>query len=416
MLGMLRNSGGAAQGAAVVLAVALVVFAAFVGLDRGEAAVGSERMLWIPAAALVGFLAGTVGSLDIGLGYAAVVAVLGGYAIWGLMVWRPLDHPRRWVLVGAGLGVLGVLAVVAMITLDPPRIDVIVAGEAAAEALGRGENPYATVIVADSNPYAAPGSTFEGYFYPPLTMGAYSVSYWLFGDIRWANVFALAGFLLLLGRPWRRESGLAATVAAGGALAITLLPSLGTILRHGWTEPLALPLLAGAALNWRKRPIAAAIMLGVAVATKQYFLFLTPLLFLWCDEHRWRRVGIVGATMLPFVIADPQAFWDATIAPHLSREVRPDSLNAIVLGFDPPSWLPVVAATLLAVALGRRGGGGPEFALAGAAVLGVAFLLGYQAFVNYWTLIIALCVTAVVAAAADERVESQSAEPDPTLV
>ena len=53
----------------------------------------------------------------------------------------------------------------------------------------------------------------------------------------------------------------------------------------------------------------------------------------------------------------------------------------------------------VAIPLGRRAGGGSEFALATAAVLSVAFLFGFQAFANYWLLVVALCVLAAVAAA-----------------
>ena len=148
-----------------------------------------------------------------------------------------------------------------------------------------------------------------------------------------------------------------------------------------------------------------AVLLGLAVASKQYFILLAPVLLLWDDEDRWRRVWIVGAvtlaTMLPFAVADPQAFWDAAIAPAFGHDVRPDSLNLIAFGFSPPPWLAAVAATAVAVPLARRGGDGAEFGVAAAAVLGVAFLFGYQAFSNYWLLIFGLCVTTVVVVAMD---------------
>lgn len=155
-----------------------------------------------------------------------------------------------------------------------------------------------------------------------------------------------------------------------------------------------------------------AVLLGLAIATKQYFLLLVPMLLLWNDEFRWRRLAIVASvvtvTLLPFALLDPQAFWDATIAPHLSRVVRPDAFNIVAFGVAPPSWLAGASAVVVALLLGRRGGGGAAFAVASAATLGVAFFLGYQAFINYWLLITVLSVTALAVAGVEASVPART--------
>jgi hypothetical protein len=66
----------------------------------------------------------------------------------------------------------------------------------------------------------------------------------------------------------------------------------------------------------------------------------------------------------------------------------------------------VLSAVGVATLLGRRGGGGAAFATASAATLGVAFLLGYQAFTNYWALIATLALVALAAAGVEDSAGS----------
>lgn len=357
------------------------------------------------------FLYGVVSELAlVGAVSVVLVAVAGAVVVWLFVGARVAESGGKWLLTGLALLVVGVAATAALIQTEQPRIDVILINEAGADALASGENPYVTVVVPDANPFAEEGSRFIGYTYPPAALAAFSGSEWLTGDTRWINVLGIALFVLLVAGPWRNRGDDINRVFLAGALALAFLPQLAFLLTHGWTDPIALPLLAGAALTWSRRPVAAAVMLGLALATKQYFVLLAPLILVWNDEHRWKRTtivaAVVGITMLPAVIAGPQAFWEAVVAPAFETVPRPDSLNVIALGFEPPSWLASASGLLVAVTLGRRGGGAASFFGASAAVTGVAFLFGSQAFSNYWLLVLGLIVLSYVSDADGEPLPS----------
>jgi hypothetical protein len=194
----------------------------------------------------------------------------------------------------------------------------------------------------------------------------------------------------------RRQAG--ALVALG--LVFVVQPWLGTVIWFGWTDPLTLPLLLGAGLLWRRHPALSAMLLGLAFGTKQYFVLALPLLLAWSDVYRWKRTviasGIAALTMLPAVLLDPVAFWNATIALALTAPGRLDSSSLAGVGLDLPFWVVIVASVGVAVWMGRAGGGSSRFQLALAATLSVAFLIGFQAFMNYWYAVGALAVFSVV--------------------
>lgn len=223
---------------------------------------------------------------------------------------------------------------------------------------------------------------------------------WLTGDPRWASVIAVAAAVLLVAAPWLRVPRPQASVRLGAALLLAAGPAFGVVTYFAWVEPLALPFLVVAGRFWRSRPVVSAIALGLALATKQYFVLAPPLLLLRPDEFRWRRVAIVAgtvlATALPFLIWDPGALWDAVVALHLGSLPRPDSVNLVHLGIEVPRWLVVGVPIGLGVWFGRRGGEGYRFMLALAAVLGALFLLGVQAFQNYWYLVASMALIALV--------------------
>ena len=336
---------------------------------------------------------GTSGQVPSDQANAIIVCALAATALWWMRIIYPLEKAHLWIVAILGLALLAMIAVRSFIVIDPPMIDVILVNEAGAAAVADAENPYVSVEIPNTSPWAD-GATLDGYPYPPLALITYSASQWLLGDTRWVNMIALAVFVLLLVRPWAGQSPRAATYAAAAAIVAVILPSLTYLVRHGWTEPIAFPFLIGAALNWRKRPVLAAILLGLAIATKQYFVLLAPLVIFWNDEWRWRRTAIVGSvvflTVLPFLVLDARAFWAAAIESGLGYAMRPDSLNVIALGIEPARWVAPALAFGVAMMLGRRGGDASSFVLSSAAVLGVGFLFGSQAFPNYWWLVLTL--------------------------
>ncbi len=404
LVAAMQPEGSRVAGALVTAGVALILVSAFGGWPVAGLRRSHFGPVWIAALVGAGFLIPAAGGLaETGVHYSLSVAVFGGVALWLQWKQHPLTTSWQWVTLGLATTVLVVISIAVVIDLPAPAIDVLFANQAGADALAQGDNPYAVAQFTNTSPIVGEEATFTGYVYPPVALFLYSASDWLFGDTRWVNILAVAVFLALLLRPWAEKDEGTTVIAAAGVVGFALIPDLAFLLRHGWTEPIAFPFLAGSVLLWRRRPVAAALLLGLAVASKQYFVLLAPLLLLWNDEFRWRRVAIVGGvvvgTMAPFVALDPGAFWDAVIAPSFDAGIRPDSINLIPLGLEPPSWLAGVLAVAIAIPLGRRAGDGSEFALASAAVLSVAFLFGFQAFANYWLLVVALCVLAAVAAA-----------------
>ena len=398
----MRPTASVAGGLLVTIATCLIVLAALKVFP--ETSMMAADRFWLFAAAFsIWFVVASARMyLPSGAIYAAAVTVSAAIGILLVRVAYRLVEPRLWLSAAVALVVIGVVAIAVIVVRPSPRIDVILVNEAGAAAIADGQNPYTSVAVPSSSPFADEEDGFVGYVYPPAALVTYSASQWLLGDTRWVNVIALAFFVLLLLRPWSERAAPTAAYAAAASLAIVLLPSLGILLRYGWTEPIAFPFLIGAALNWRRRPLLAAVLLGLAFATKQYFILLAPLVIFWDDEWRWRRAAIVGgvvlATMLPFLVLDARALWDAAIAPALATDLRPDSLNVIALGIEPPSWIAIVLAVGLSVVLGRRGGDVVSFFLSSAAVLAIAFLFGLQSFSNYWWMVVGLELIAFVVA------------------
>jgi uncharacterized membrane protein len=166
-----------------------------------------------------------------------------------------------------------------------------------------------------------------------------------------------------------------------------------------WTEPLSIVLLLLTAVMWRKRPMWSAIALGLAIASKQYFLLLAPLLLLQKGEQRWKRflvsVGVAVSTILIGLIPDPNAYLNATISNLSEIGFRPDSQSLSGLfasyGFDfylpPVAWLALGLAFAVVVSPGAKSAA--DFVGRSGLILGLAFFFG-QAFVNYWFLVAAL--------------------------
>ena len=208
---------------------------------------------------------------------------------------------------------------------------------------------------------------------------------------------------MLIIRPWATMSRAQGAAAIAIALAMVVQPALGWFILQGWTDALALPFLLGCGLLWRRNPALAAVLLGLAFGTKQYFILAVPLLLAWNDDYRWRRfwitTGVATLSVLPALVVDAVAYWEATVAPSLANPpVRLDSAGLAGLGLEVPAVVVVSLSLAIAVWMGRAGGAQTRFLLALAAMLAAAFLFGFQAFISYWFFVGTLALLALGAA------------------
>lgn len=293
-----------------------------------------------------------------------------------------------------------------------PGVDVCLFQREAADALLRGENPYAMTFkdpYADSSRFYGPGVSKDGrlqfgFPYPPLTLLLITPAHAL-GDFRYAHLVAmtLAGALLALARPGP------VAFAAAGLLLFT--PRGFFVLEAGWTEPFAVLFLAATVFIACRSKGGVALPLGLLVATKQYLvlgLLAAPLLPARAapvasrSARWWVRVAIVAAVVtLPLALWDLPAFVHSTVLLQFRQPFRTDALSYLVplarlLGNPPPAWIGFVLAILTATWAMRRFGKTPAgFALAVALLFLVFFAFNKQAFCNYYHFVIgALCCAA----------------------
>lgn len=277
-------------------------------------------------------------------------------------------------------------------------IDVVELHYQAANVMSHGVSPYgAAVEVINGSPVAAPGSTIVGYPYPPVTAVLYAIPVWSFNEPRWTGLAAWLVFLAILAF---KAIGLRSVSTATAFLALAALPAWIFVMQAGWTEILTLGLLAAAIGLWEKHPLMSSILFGLAMATKQYFLVLLPLLVLH-PQLRGRRsmliLSTVAVTIIPLAIFDPAGAWHALVGFHATTPPRPDSANLVgllsYLGVTvtlPLAFvigLPLLVASLLA----RRGKGIDDLLISMAVVLSIFFMFSSQAFANYWFLLAGLC-------------------------
>lgn len=296
-------------------------------------------------------------------------------------------HSRFWQVAIGGFLILAVsVGAVLLIDANPdPGTDVIYGYQEAAATLKEGRNPYSDAVYVDSGPAYANKGNIVGYPYPPPTMLLYVAAEWVW-DGRLVNVVAMMVVLSLM--IWfgsaRSSAGL---LLLGTALTY---PMLGPVYVHGWTEPLQLALLLVAAVTFRRWIIGGLIM-GMAVASKQYMvLTLLPLLLL-PDPNRWRRLGVVVATGVvvtaPFFLWNPAAFWQATVAVQFERIQRLDTSSVAALGVVLPLLLVLGVVGFAALFLGSRIRGTHGLLLTQVFAVALYFALSPNTFRNYWFLV-----------------------------
>jgi hypothetical protein len=347
--------------------------------------------------------------------HAVVLALLGTYAI-------DLFHPspvrpilatcRRSLLVLLALG-LGAL----MLRLSPePLIDVFPLHQQTAQALLAGKSIYHPGVISVLDTFHG---TYEipAYTYLPLTAYLTTIAYALTHDIRWANLASqLVGVVLL----WVVAERCARGTAGGDRddrrapppavwadlVAATLLfhPRGLLVLEKAWVEPMAMPFLGGFVLAAvLRKPIVASVCLGLLCASKQHLVMYVPFLAL-VPGVGIRGIVIAGAvavaTLAPYLFP-PDELYRATFVAIATTPFRSDALALPAamwfLGITIPPWVGFVSA-LVPLAWLRRIPRDVGCLLVGEClVFGLFYVLGRQAFCNYYYL---LDVTALFAVAA----------------
>lgn len=202
-----------------------------------------------------------------------------------------------------------------------------------------GRNPYATAHGGDVLVEYPWGTTWRDHWettYPYLPALAFLQIPGL--DYRWTSLLAYG---LLLGALRERPGGF---LAFGNPLVMVLAAS-------GFNDFVALALLA-----WGLRGRGLAYR-ALAAASKQLVL---PLLLLDAALRRdWRpaafAIGIAALATLPFVLADPAAFWHSAVSQHAAKVPK--------LGKFLNYWLYPLFAVAVLVPDARRQRAGPADAL-----------------------------------------------------
>ena len=300
---------------------------------------------------------------------------------------RGAARPIALLLLAFGLGAW-------LLRASPaPAIDVWAVHQQGASALVHGRQVYAPGAISAPDTGALVRE-IDTYPYPPLNVVLTAPAYAVTGDTRWAQLVSiLLGAVLLRATAQRR--GWRGPVPDLLMACLLFHPRGLFVLEQAWGEPLALPLLGGFTLAWSSgRSHLAAVMLGLLCALKQhYLLYLPALAFL-------PGIGVAGVaiafatlvvTYLPFAIAAPVGLWNAVVVHHLKNPFRPDSLSITArlsdAGIALPSWpgFAVSLASFGALAWTPRKLG--PLLLASSLTFLVFYLLGRQAFCNYYYLL-----------------------------
>jgi hypothetical protein len=300
-----------------------------------------------------------------------------------------------------------------------PAVDVYVFQRDAADALLRGENPYAITFPDIYGHHAQPvygegiaqnGRLNFGYPYLPLSLFLTIPGHVLGGDFRYAHLVALtlAGALIAYARPVGKSIPSARAVAAAAVLLFT--PRGFFVIEAGWIEPVAILMLAAvvfcACRRGRMWGIALAISLGLLLASKQYLVLALPLVLLIPTDrfdlprHLIASIALLVAVAvtLPLASWNPDAFIRSAVTLQFHQPFRTDSLSYLVPlshadGPTVPVWIAFPCAGVAGLlALWRCPRTPSGFAIGVAVVFFAFFATSKQAFCNYYAFVLAgLC-------------------------
>jgi hypothetical protein len=373
-------------------------------LPSGEP-IALNRLLWIVVAIGTALLALDPRLVTTGAGSTValraecgLVALLAGlYAVRRL---RRADVPEQMEWQAALICCAGLLfaRALAILAAPAPAIDVFVTSTLACDHALAGENPYAAEY---PEIYGGKfGYTQHFFYWPAYLLWALPFRAWT-GDIRYAllaaDLLAAVGLYALARRTLPRST--AALVSATWlSCPVSLL-----VLELAWIDPVLVLGTVGLALAlaWR-RWLLAGLAMGALAATKQYggLVGVLALAYLASFDRRAALRAAVAAAAAwlaflgPFLWLDAASFYHSTVEVYLKVPLRADALSWAAwlhnqLGRQPAGWaLAAAYLVVLAVAcwhlIWRAQGRLAAWAATCALAYGAIFLLGKQAFCNYY--------------------------------
>jgi hypothetical protein len=347
--------------------------------------------------------------------YRCILA--GGLVVVALVGSRHRAASRALWTAVAGTVVLGILSVV----VDPrPLSDVWTWTQAATGALLHGTHPYVAKAADVFRGGMSMGYQNTVYPYMPLTAVLLAPAVSLTGDYRFGLVVCLP-LTIVLARATGRTLQVDPYVLDVITLALVLSPRFTYVIASGYNEPL-LMLAAAAfvwtAVKWPDSPVSGAAFMMLP-ALKQYVVAPALMFLIHCRRRRaWRpfMAGLAAAvaTVMPFLIWNSRATFAGIffqVGPDI--QFRPDStsltaLMASTIGWRPWHWLPeVVQLVVGGVAFWfLRDSGIAGLLLASAIALDASFLMGTQAFVNYYVFVATLLLFSAMVLAGRKRMAS----------
>jgi len=315
------------------------------------------------------------------------------------------------VLLALGTLIVGSLSILIPNWQPTASSDVYRAHVAAGNALREGENPYSDAVVFESgDPNRPDGTLVEGYPYPPPVLLGYGFLA-TFTDprvISFVSWLALAlGLSVLAMKP-----GSTGSMAFAVLILVATMPIWRMSLFMSWTEPLSVALMAGSLVGiWRGRRWGW-FLLGIALASKQYLVFLAPVVLLYRDGDG-KRPGWVSMGTAAVVAGFPASFgvsdyYNSVIGNALDIGFRPDtqSINGAIAVLGGELLLPslVLLPLFAGIWLALRKMNLPRAMLPAAGVASLsAALLVTSAFPNYWILVAALSGLSALIGMTDDK-------------
>jgi len=348
-------------------------------------------------------------------GYGIAVKMLQAAALLTALTYLFRNgHGRRAFVRWRGMALVLIAITIRILLLfssPDPGTDVFTIQTAGAKGLLEGRNAYTMKFLP--HPGLRQAAEYYGYPYPPAALYPAALSWLLFKEIRVAwLVCDLLAALLMFRLALRTHPGPGgARLRELVALAFLYLPRTLFVLEQSWTEPLVLVSLGGFALALAGRRGAAAkgALLGLWLSSKQYVCVVVPLLLKLrrCKVATWVYAALIAALLAaPFVLWNLRAMVERVFVYFLKSAGRVDALSVYAallrLGYELPWWL----VTLLWLAglawftwkMPRKL---PGWLFSTASMWLYFFMLGKQAFTNYFYLISFTLLLAVAASPVD---------------